>query len=267
MNGIAFMNIKNQSSAIQGYDEERGMNAARMYTGPGLCGLYTLHQIHKYNKPRKHHESSTLGDGIVLSFKWEPVMEARVWELAVSRSGRQADRSMPSSRRVRIRPGAPSPVQAEDAAAEGVRKACRELGGHLEAFEKFRAEAETLATAMELVAEKIGLLASPGTGAVARALDEHPGAQERLVFRLGRRLESFREDGRALRSRFERQTLPALKNNCAALRLWVHRREAGAAPQAYRNAAEGETSGAGSVRGAVAAADHILDRLTQVTKE
>ena len=75
MNGIAFMNIKNQSLAIQGYDEERGMNAARMYTGPGLCGLYTLHQIHKYNKPRKHHESSTLGDGIVLSFKWEPVME------------------------------------------------------------------------------------------------------------------------------------------------------------------------------------------------
>ncbi|CAE7194299.1 unnamed protein product, partial [Symbiodinium sp. CCMP2456] len=119
---------------------------------------------------------------------------------------------------------------------------------------------------MELVADKIGLLASPGTGPVARALDEHPGAQERLVFRLARRLESFREDGRALQSRFERQTLPALKKNCAALRLWLHRREVGVAPQAYRDAAEGETS-AGSVRGAVAAADHILDRLAHVTKE
>ena len=75
MNGIAFMNIKNQSLAILGYEEERGMNAVRMYTGPGLCGLYTLHQFHKYNKPRKHRESSTLGDGILLSFKWEPVME------------------------------------------------------------------------------------------------------------------------------------------------------------------------------------------------
>jgi len=69
MNGIAFMNIKNQSLAIQGYDEERGMDADRMYTGPGLCGLYTLHQFHKYNKPRKDHESWTLSDGILLSFK------------------------------------------------------------------------------------------------------------------------------------------------------------------------------------------------------
>ena len=57
MNGLAFMNIKNQSLAIQGYDEARGMDAARMYTGPGLCGLYTLHQFHKYNKPRKDYES------------------------------------------------------------------------------------------------------------------------------------------------------------------------------------------------------------------
>ncbi|CAE7720677.1 for, partial [Symbiodinium microadriaticum] len=75
MSGIAFMNIKNQSLAIQGYDEERGMYADRMYTGPGLCGLYTLHQFHKYNKPRKDYESLTLGDGILLSFKWEPVTE------------------------------------------------------------------------------------------------------------------------------------------------------------------------------------------------
>ena len=69
------MNIKNQSLAIQGYDEARGMDADRMHTGPGLCGLYTLHQFHKYNKPRKDYESLTLGDGILLSFKWEPVTE------------------------------------------------------------------------------------------------------------------------------------------------------------------------------------------------
>ena len=75
MNGIAFMNIKNQSLAIQGYDEERGMDAKRMHTGPGLCGLYTLHQFDKYNSPRKIHASWTLGDGILLSFKWEPVPE------------------------------------------------------------------------------------------------------------------------------------------------------------------------------------------------
>ncbi|CAE7223155.1 unnamed protein product [Symbiodinium microadriaticum] len=75
MNGIAFMNIKNQSLAIQGYDEERGMDSKRMYTGPGLCGLYTLHQFDKYNSPRKIHASWTLGDGSLLSFKWEPVPE------------------------------------------------------------------------------------------------------------------------------------------------------------------------------------------------
>ncbi|CAE7206500.1 unnamed protein product [Symbiodinium sp. KB8] len=75
MNGIAFMNIKNQSMAIQGSDEERGMDAKRMYTGPGLCGLYTLHQFDKYPEPRKAHGSWALGDGILLSFKWEPVTE------------------------------------------------------------------------------------------------------------------------------------------------------------------------------------------------
>ena len=75
MNGIAFMNIKNHSLAIQGYDEEHGMDAKRMYTGPGLCGLYTLHQFDKYNSPRKTFASWTLGDGILLSFKWEPVSE------------------------------------------------------------------------------------------------------------------------------------------------------------------------------------------------
>ncbi|CAE7488841.1 unnamed protein product [Symbiodinium necroappetens] len=45
--------------------------AKRWYTGPGLCGLYTLHQFHKYTEPF----SFTLGRGIELSFKWEPVTE------------------------------------------------------------------------------------------------------------------------------------------------------------------------------------------------
>jgi len=69
MNEIAFMNIKNQSMAIQGL--KTSDRAKRWYSGPGLCGLYTLHQFHKYTKPF----SFTLGRGIELSFKWEPVTE------------------------------------------------------------------------------------------------------------------------------------------------------------------------------------------------
>ena len=75
MQGIAFMNIKNQSMAIQGREEARGVDSVRFYTGPALCGLYTLHQFHRYPKMLYTHRAFTLGRGIELSFKWEPVTE------------------------------------------------------------------------------------------------------------------------------------------------------------------------------------------------
>lgn len=75
MGGIAFMNIKNQSMAIQGSHEQHGFDAVRFNTGPALCGLYTLHQFHRYPKLLYTHRAFTLGRGVELSFKWEPVTE------------------------------------------------------------------------------------------------------------------------------------------------------------------------------------------------
>ena len=44
---------------------------------------------------------------------------------------------------------------------------------------------------MELVAAKIGLLTPPGTGPVAQALAEHPGAKENCGLGLGFRVLGF----------------------------------------------------------------------------
>eukprot|EP00930_Biecheleria_cincta_P076668 TRINITY_DN63879_c0_g1_i1.p1 TRINITY_DN63879_c0_g1~~TRINITY_DN63879_c0_g1_i1.p1 ORF type:complete len:265 (-),score=78.81 TRINITY_DN63879_c0_g1_i1:17-811(-) len=125
---------------------------------------------------------------------------------------------------------------AEDQAAQAVRSACRQLRPLLTALGSFAEEAQTLRQAMEVVAEKIKLLAAPaqGPGPVHCALAKHPGVLERLCVRLVARLEGFREQGVTLHRKLEKQHGASLSSCGGALRLWLHRREVGAAPGYYR---------------------------------
>ncbi|CAE8614661.1 unnamed protein product [Polarella glacialis] len=123
---------------------------------------------------------------------------------------------------------------SEAAAATGVRAAGRQLEAVLAAFNSFAEEAGTLTRAIQIVAGKVRLVATPGPsgpGPVHRALDEHPGATEQLLFRLIGRLERFSEDGLALVIKFDRQHLSSITSCQGALRLWLLRRDVGA-PQA-----------------------------------
>eukprot|EP00435_Cladocopium_sp_Y103_P045761 s313_g13.t1 len=117
----------------------------------------------------------------------------------------------------------------ESSTMEGVRKACRSLDSLLESFESFVNEASTLARAIQVVSEKISLLTSASTtGAAGKAMAAHPGTQERLLAQLVSRVENFRSDGLVLHARFERQHHALLEQSLNSLRLWKHRREAGA---------------------------------------
>ncbi|CAK0862977.1 unnamed protein product, partial [Prorocentrum cordatum] len=107
------------------------------------------------------------------------------------------------------------------------------------AYEPLVEEVETLSRAMQIVRQKLLLMATPqeGPGPVHRALEAHPGALETIVARLIDRMEGFRQQTASLRGRFVAQHGLALLQARAALQLWLNRQEVGAAPPAGNLAA------------------------------
>lgn len=130
----------------------------------------------------------------------------------------------------------------------------RLLRQSLEAYVKFAEEAATLSRAMEVVSQKLRLVAPPPPGGergpVHRALAANPGSHERLFARLVGRMEQFHAEAAALHTRFGAQHGAALSRCWAAAQLWLNRQEIGMLPRAE----PGVVLAAGEVLAALATA-------------
>jgi len=122
----------------------------------------------------------------------------------------------------------------------------------LQAYETLQEESKPLSEAMHAVADKLLLLCMPDNkkGPVQSALDQHPGARERVGAQLISRIEQFRGDADKLRARYDAQHGSALQRCRAALNFWLVRQEVGAPPVASEEA--------------VAAAQHVQSALNEV---
>lgn len=108
----------------------------------------------------------------------------------------------------------------------------------LEGCAAFTEEARTLSKAMQIVNDKLALLAPPGrlSGPVYQALEAHPGALERVAVGLAGRLEQYLEEAQALRARHVARHSVALRRCRLSVQLWVHRQDLGAPTSARKDA-------------------------------